>query len=35
MEMQFELEDMPLKDRDKNIINNLHKMEERGNFDQK
>ena len=35
MKMQFDLEDMPLKERDNNIINNLHKMEERGNFDSK
>ena len=33
MKMQFELEDMPLKERDKNIISNLHKMEKIGNFD--
>ena len=33
MKMQFELENMPLKERDKKIINNLKKMEERGNFD--
>ena len=33
MKMQFELEDMPLKERDKNIISNLHKMEAIGNFD--
>ena len=33
MKMQFELEDMPLKERDNNIISNLHKMEEIGNFD--
>ena len=33
MNMQFELENMPLKDRDNNIIKNLHNMEERGNFD--
>jgi hypothetical protein len=31
--MQFELEDMPLKERDANIISNLNKMEERGSFD--
>ena len=35
MEMQFDLEDMPLKERDNNIINNLQKMEERGSFDKK
>jgi nitrite reductase/ring-hydroxylating ferredoxin subunit len=35
MKMQFDVEDMPLKERDNNIINNLHKMEERGNFDSK
>jgi len=33
MNMQFDLEDMPLKERDNNIIKNLHKMEERGSFD--
>ena len=33
MKMQFELEDKPLKERDKIIINNLQDMEERGNFD--
>ena len=33
MNMQFDFEDMPLKERDNNIIKNLHKMEERGNFD--
>jgi len=33
MNMQFELEDMPLEERDNNIIKNLHMMEERGNFD--
>ena len=33
MNMQFELENMPLKERDNNIIKNLHIMEERGNFD--
>ena len=33
MNMQFDLEDMPLKERDNNIIKNLHKMEEEGNFD--
>ena len=33
MKMQFELEDMPLKERDANIISNLNKMEERGSFD--
>ena len=33
MKMQFELEDMPLKERDNSIINNLQEMEERGNFD--
>ena len=33
MKMQFELEDMPLKERDDNIISNLNKMEERGSFD--
>ena len=33
MNMQFELENMPLKERDNSIIKNLHIMEERGNFD--
>jgi hypothetical protein len=33
MKMQFELEDMPIKERDANIISNLNKMEERGSFD--
>ena len=33
MKMQFDLENMALKERDSTIINNLHKMEERGNFD--
>jgi hypothetical protein len=33
MSMQFNLEDMPLKDRDNNIIKNLQEMEARGNFD--
>ena len=33
MKMQFELEDMPLKERDNKIINKLQEMEERGNFD--
>ena len=33
MKMQFELEDMPLKERDDRIIKNLCEMEERGNFD--
>ena len=33
MKMQFDLEDMPLKERDNSIMNNLHKMEEKGNFD--
>jgi phenylpropionate dioxygenase-like ring-hydroxylating dioxygenase large terminal subunit len=33
MKMQFDLEDMPLKERDNNIINNLHEMEKSGNFD--
>jgi nitrite reductase/ring-hydroxylating ferredoxin subunit len=35
MEMQFDLEDMPLKERDNSIINNLQEMEERGSFDRK
>ena len=33
MKMQFDLEDMPLKERDNNIMNNLHEMEKSGNFD--
>jgi len=33
MNMQFDLEDMPLKERDNNIIKNLRQMETRGNFD--
>jgi len=33
MKMQFDLEDMPLKDRDSNIIKNLSEMEKSGNFD--
>ena len=33
MKMQFELEDMPLKERDDYIINNLSKMEKSGDFD--
>ncbi len=33
MNMQFELENIPLKERDNSIIKNLHIMEERGNFD--
>ena len=33
MNMQFDLEDMPLKDRDNNIIENLKEMEARGSFD--
>ena len=33
MKMQFDLEDMPLKERDSCISNNLREMEERGNFD--
>ena len=33
MNMQFDLEDMPLKDRDNNIIKNLKEMEARGSFD--
>ena len=33
MKMQFDLEDMPLKERDNSIMNNLYKMEERGNFE--
>ena len=33
MKVQFEQEDKPLKERDNNIMNNLHKMEKSGNFD--
>ncbi|MBD1149628.1 aromatic ring-hydroxylating dioxygenase subunit alpha, partial [Pelagibacterales bacterium SAG-MED27] len=33
MNMQFNLEDMPLKERDNSIINNLQEMEARGNFE--
>ena len=33
MNMQFDLEDMPLKERDNNIIKNLRQMETRGSFD--
>ena len=33
MKMQFDLEDMPLKKRDSNIMKNLHEMEQRGNFE--
>ena len=33
MKMQFDLEDMPLKERDDLIMKNLYKMEERGSFD--
>jgi hypothetical protein len=32
MNMQFNLEEMPLKERDNTIIKNLQQMEERGNF---
>ena len=35
MEMQFDLEDMPLKDRDNSIIKNLQEMEKGGKFDRK
>jgi hypothetical protein len=35
MNMQFDLEDMPLKERDNNIIKNLQKMEKEGNFDRR
>ena len=35
MDMQFDLEDMPLKERDNNIIKNLQKMEKEGNFDRR
>ena len=33
MKMQFDLEDMPLKERDDSIIHSLYKMEEKENFD--
>jgi hypothetical protein len=33
MNMQFNLEDMPLKERDNNIIKNLQQMEARGSFE--
>ena len=33
MKMQFDLEDLSLKERDINIIKNLREMEKRGNFD--
>jgi len=33
MKMQFDLEDIPLKKRDSNIMKNLHEMEQRGNFE--
>ena len=33
MNMQFNLEKMPLKERDNSIIKNLQQMEARGNFD--
>jgi hypothetical protein len=33
MNMQFDLEDMPLKERDNDIIKNLQEMEARGSFD--
>ena len=33
MKMQFDLENMPLKERDINIMKNLYEMEERGNFE--
>jgi hypothetical protein len=33
MKMQFNLENMPLKDRDNNIVKNLSEMEKSGNFD--
>jgi hypothetical protein len=33
MNMQFDLEEMPLKERDNSIIKNLQQMEARGNFD--
>jgi nitrite reductase/ring-hydroxylating ferredoxin subunit len=33
IKMQFDLEDKPLEERDNNIINTLHEMEERGNFE--
>ena len=33
IKMQFSFEDMPLKERDINIINSLHKMEKMGHFE--
>ena len=33
MNMQFNLEDMPLKERDNSIIKNLQQMEARGSFE--
>ena len=33
MNMQFNLEEMPIKERDNSIIKNLQQMEARGNFD--
>jgi hypothetical protein len=33
MNMQFDLEDMPLKERDNGIVKNLQEMEARGSFD--
>ena len=33
MSMQFDLEDLPLKERDNSIMKNLKEMEERGSFD--
>ena len=33
MNMHFKMEDMSLNERDNNIINNIHEMEERGSFD--
>ena len=35
MKMQFDLEKMPLKDRDNHIIKNLVEMEKSGNFESK
>ena len=32
IKMQFNFENMPLKERDKNIINNLSEMEKSGSF---
>ena len=35
MKLQFNSEDLPLKERDSKIISNLQEMEERGNFERK